>query len=168
VEEDVLRNEYDFGFVGGHLAGGDVKVIAWRTDELILITAPDHALARRRQINPKDLAKESFIFREGGSATQAVVESGLREARLQLEAVVELGNPEATKQAVRSGLGIAFISKFAAEAELSAKTLVELKVKNLTFTRELKIVHPKDKHLSRAAVELIELAKQHPPVNRHN
>ena len=161
VEEGILRNEYDFGFVGSHLTGGDdIEAIAWCVDELLLIAAPKHALTRRKAINFRDITKESFIFRERGSATQAVVENSLREAGLQLEAVIELGNPEAIKQAVQSGLGIAFISKFAVETELHAKTLATLKVKNLKITRELKIVHRKDKHLPRAAIEFIELARQ--------
>ncbi len=161
VEEGILRNEYDFGFVGSHLTGGDdIEAIAWCVDELLLIAAPKHALTRRKAINFRDITKESFIFRERGSATQAVVENSLREAGLQLEAVIELGNPEAIKQAVQSGLGIAFISNFAIETELSAKTLIALKVKNLRIARELKIVHRKDKHLPRAAIEFIELARQ--------
>ncbi|MDQ3252406.1 MAG: LysR substrate-binding domain-containing protein [Acidobacteriota bacterium] len=161
VEEGILRNEYDFGFAGSHLTGGDdIEAIAWCVDELLLIAAPKHALTRRKAINFRDITKESFIFRERGSATQAVVENSLREAGLQLEAVIELGNPEAIKQAVQSGLGIAFISKFAVETELSAKTLIALKVKNLRIARELKIVHRKDKHLPRAAIEFIELARQ--------
>ena len=161
VEEGILRNEYDFGFVGSHLTGGDdIEAIAWCVDELLLIAAPKHALTRRKAINFRDITKESFIFRERGSATQAVVENSLREAGLQLEAVIELGNPEAIKQAVQSGLGIAFISKFAVETEVGAKTLATLKVKNLKITRELKIVHRKDKHLPHAATEFIELARQ--------
>ncbi len=148
---------------------GHVGTVAeHRTDELFLIVAPDHALAHRRAINHCDIANEHFIFRERGSATQAVVESSLREANLQFEAVIELGNPEAVKQAVQSGLGIAFISKFAIETELRAKTLVALKVKNLKVTRELKIVYRKDKHLPRAAIEFIELAQQPSSITHHN
>ncbi len=166
VEEGILRNEYDFGFVGSHLTGGDdVEAIAWCVDELLLIAAPNHALTHRRTFNLLDIVKEPFIFRERGSATQAVVESSLREAGVQLKPVIELGNPEAIKQAVQSGLGIAFISKFAVETELRAKTLVLLKVKNLNITRGLKIVHRKDKHLSRAAVECIKLAQQQSTIN---
>ncbi len=164
VEEAVLRNEYDFGFVGSHFTGGDnVEVTAWCIDELLLIAAPEHALAQRRTINLRDIEKEPFIFRERGSATQAVIESSLSDAGVQLEAVIELGNPEAIKQAVRSGLGVAFISKFAVETELRAKALVAMKVKNLKIIRELKIIHRKDKHLDRAAVAFVELAKQHSP-----
>ncbi len=71
---------------------------------------------------------------------------------------MEMENPESVKKAVQSGLGIAFISKFALEAELKAKTLVAVRVRGLGINRELKIVHRKDKHLSRAARTFIELA----------
>jgi len=59
---------------------------------------------------------------------------------------------------VQSGLGIAFLSQFAIKTELRAKTLTAVKVQGLDIRRELKIVHRKDKHLSRAARALIEVA----------
>jgi len=126
----------------------------------VLIVPPNHPLARRRQIKRRDLAKEPFIYRERGSATRAVGENNLRELNLPLEEAVELGNPEAVKQAVMGGLGIAFLSKFAVEMELKAKTLVAVKVRGLDITRELKIVYRKDKHLSRVAIAFMETAKQ--------
>jgi len=72
---------------------------------------------------------------------------------------MEMENPESVKKAVQSGLGIAFISKFAVETELRAKTLVAVRVHGLDIGRELKIVHRKDKHLSRAAQTFISMAQ---------
>jgi DNA-binding transcriptional LysR family regulator len=69
-------------------------------------------------------------------------------------------NPESIKKAVQSGLGIAFISKFAIATELRAKTLTAIRVRDLKINRELKIVHRKDKHLSRAALGFIEMARR--------
>ncbi len=158
VEDGVIRNEFDFGFVGGHLAGDEVDVLPWFTDQLVLIASASHALARKRSVKAEDLRKERFIFREPGSATRAAIVSHLRRCDLQLEVVMEMENPESVKKAVQSGLGIAFISKFAVEAELKAKTLVAVRVRGLGINRELKIVHRKDKHLSRAARTFIELA----------
>lgn len=37
IEEGVIKNEFDFGFVGGHLAGDEIDVVTWLTDKLILI-----------------------------------------------------------------------------------------------------------------------------------
>lgn len=158
VEEDIIKDEFDLGFVGGHLISDEVEAVPWLTDELVLVVPPHHPLARSRRIKLNDLAKERFIFREQGSATRAVVENNL--GALHLEAAVELSNPEAVKQALMAGLGIAFLSKFAVEPELKAKTLVALKVKDLNITRQLKIVYRKGKHLSRAATAFIEMAQQ--------
>jgi LysR family transcriptional regulator, low CO2-responsive transcriptional regulator len=156
IEEGVIRNEFDFGFVGGHLAGDEVAVAPWLIDELVLIVPRGHRLASERSVKPKDLANEQFILREQGSATRAVVAAHLRKCRIEAEAVMEMANPESVKRAVQSGLGIAFISAFAVETELQAKTLFAVKVQDLQIRRELKIVYRKDKHLSPAARAFLE------------
>jgi DNA-binding transcriptional LysR family regulator len=160
IEEGVIRNEFDFGFVGGHLAGDEVDVLPWITDEIILIVPLGHRLAGKRTVTPQDLSSEKFIFREQGSATRAVVATHLRKFRVDAEAVMEIENPESVKKAVQNGLGIAFISAFAAETDLKAKTLVAVEIRNLKIRRELKIVYRRDKHLSRAAQTFIEMARE--------
>jgi DNA-binding transcriptional LysR family regulator len=115
IEEGVIQNEFDFGFVGGHLTGDEVNVVSWIIDELVLIVPLGHRLATRRLVNPQDLSQEQFIFREQGSASRAIVATHLRKARIESEAVMELANPESVKKAVQNGLGIAFISAFAVE-----------------------------------------------------
>jgi len=69
---------------------------------------------------------------------------------------METDNPGAVKQAVQAGLGIAFVSKFAVETELKAKLLAAVKVEGLSARRELRIIHRKDKHLTRAAQAFIK------------
>jgi DNA-binding transcriptional LysR family regulator len=160
IEAGVARNEFDFGFVGGHLAGDEVDVHPWLTDQLVLVVAPSHPLARKKSVKPEDLRKEKFILRELGSATRATIVSHLQSANLPVETVMEMENPESVKKAVQSGLGIAFISMFAVETELKARSLVAVRVRGLDIRRELKIVHRKDKHLSRAAETFIKMAAQ--------
>ena len=155
-----MKDEFDFGFVGGHLIGDNIEVIPWRTDELALVVPVNHHFARKKKVTPTDLKKESFIIREQGSATQALVEANLRDWNLQLNAVMETDNPGAVKQAVQAGLGIAFLSKFAIETELRTKILTAVKVEGLNAHRELKIVHRKDKHLGRAAQAFIQMARK--------
>lgn len=158
VEEGVIRNEFDFGFVGGHLAGDEVDVLPWVTDQLVLVVPPTQRLARKKSIKAEDLRKEKFILREVGSATQATIASHLQKLGLAVETVMKMENPESIKKAVQSGLGIAFISRFVVETELKAKSLVAVRVLGLDIRRELKIVYRKDKHLSRAARTFIETA----------
>jgi DNA-binding transcriptional LysR family regulator len=159
VENGVARNEFDFGFVGGHLAGDEVDAQPWLTDQLVLVVAPGHALGRKKSVKLEDLRKEKFILREPGSATRATITSHLQRSNLTVEPIMEMENPESVKKAVQSGLGIAFISLFAVETELKAKSLVAVVVRGIDIRRELKIVHRKDKHLSRAARTFIEMAR---------
>lgn len=160
IEDGVIRNEFDFGFVGGHLAGDEVDVLPWITDEIILVVPLGHRFAGKRSVRAKDLSKEKFILREQGSATRAVVATHLRKLRVDTEAIMEIENPESVKKAVQNGLGIAFISAFAAETDLKAKTLVAVKIQNVEIRRELKVVYRKDKHLTRAAQAFIEVARK--------
>jgi len=160
VEEGIVKNEFDLGFVGGHLINEEVEVVPWLRDEIVLMVPPGHRLARRKRIKWADLSKEPFIFREPGSATRAVVEKQLQTRHLQVKEVLELGNPEAVKQAVVSGLGVAFLSRFTVEAELKAKILVVKKVQELPLVRELRMIYRKGKHLSRATGVFMEMARQ--------
>ena len=160
IEEGVIRNKFDFGFVGGHLAGDEVDVLPWIIDHLVLVVPSNHVLARKTLVKVADLRKERFILREPGSATRAAVVNHLQKSDLKVETVMEMENPESVKKAVQSGLGIAFISKFAVETELKAKTLLAVRVKGLDINRELKIVYRKDKHLGRAAQTFIEMARK--------
>jgi DNA-binding transcriptional LysR family regulator len=159
VEAGVARNEFDFGFVGGHLAGDEVDVHPWLTDQLVLVVAPTHPLARKKSVKAEDLRREKFILRELGSATRATIVSHLQRSNLLVETVMEMENPESVKKAVQSGLGIAFISMFAVETELKARSLVAVRVRGLDIRRELKIVYRKDKHLGRAAQTFIKMAQ---------
>lgn len=158
IENGVIRNEFDFGFVGGHLVGHEVHAIPWLTDQLVLIVPTDNPLARKKAVRADDLKKERFIVREAGSATHATTVNHLDKIGLQIESLMKMENPESVKKAVQSGLGIAFISKFAVDAELKARTLVAVRVRHLDIKRELKIVYRKDKHLSHAAQMFIEMA----------
>jgi DNA-binding transcriptional LysR family regulator len=159
IGEGVIRNEFDFGFVGGQLPGEEVEVVPWLTDEIVLIVPVGHRLSGKRIVKPQDLLREKFILREEGSATRAVVANHLRKCGIDPEGVMEMANPESVKKAVQNGLGIAFISAFAVETELQAKTLLAVKIQNLEIRRQLQIVYRKDKHLSRAARALLDVSQ---------
>lgn len=132
----------------------------WYIDEILLVAPLDYLLARRKKIRPQDLARERFVAREAGSATRSIIEERLRELNVQPLDSVEPGNPEAVKQAVKNGLGIAFISRLAVEAELKSKALITIGTFDLGSSRDMKIVYRKERHLSRAALALIEGARQ--------
>jgi DNA-binding transcriptional LysR family regulator len=101
VEEEIIRDGFDLGFVGGHIIGDEIETYPWLTDELVPVVQPRPPVARKRKIALKDLMKETLIIREAGSATRAEVEKHIPLMNFPMEAVLEMGNPEAVKQVVR-------------------------------------------------------------------
>lgn len=160
VEEEIVKNEFDLGFVGGHLISDEIEAFAWRRDELVLVLSPSHPLARMTHIRPSDLESEIFINREPGSATRALIEKQFPIPNRAVSSAIELDNPESVKQAVMSGLGVAFVSNFTIKSELKAKQLVARRIQGVHIDRELRIIYRRGKHLSRAADVLIETAQQ--------
>ena len=162
VEEDIVRNEFDIGFVGGHLISDEIDAFAWLRDELVLVLSPSHPLARMKHIKPRDLENESFIIREPGSATRALIEKHFPIPNRAVSTAMELDNPESVKHAVMSGFGVAFVSNSAIKTELKAKRLVARRIQGVHIDRELRIIYRKGKHLSRSASALIETAQKLP------
>ena len=160
IERMVLNAEVNFGFVGGHLVSGQLVSRPWLEDSIVLVAAPHHRLSSQRQVSIKSLSGEVLIQREVGSATRAVIEKEMQRAGRVFKKVIELGHPEAIKEAVMSGLGIAFISRFAVEREAKSGDLAIVAVKNLALQRRLQICYRPQKHLSRADATLIDEAEK--------
>ena len=88
-------------------------------DEIVLAVYPGHAFASRSSVALEELRDQPLIIREEGSGTRATVEQLLREHghRLgELNVALVLGGTHGVAHAIRSGLGIGFVSTRAAES----------------------------------------------------
>lgn len=142
IEEQVRANELDLGVVGGHgLGPGEECLAAGILDELVLIVAPSHAWARRARREPSDLDRERLLLREEGSASRQVTERALQRAGVKVGRILILGHTEAIKQAVMAGLGVAFVSIYAARGELEAGRLQRVRLRGLQIQRHFHVIH---------------------------
>lgn len=132
----VREERADVGFVEGlePLDGLDTKVVA--RDEIVLAIAADHRWARRRFVNPRELAGGRWISRESGSGMRAVAAAALAEVGVELEPDLSLASLEGVKRSLAAG-GFALISELALEPDLSSGRLVKVPLKGLTIARPL-------------------------------
>lgn len=142
VEERVRARAIDVGVVGGRFSAAELVAEPWWTDELVLIVPPRHPLAGRRQVMPAELAGETLLEREAGSATRATYEGTFLRAGIALPRSMPLGEAEAIKRAVAAGIGIALVSRFAVADELRAGKLKSLRLEGMKLTRELLLLYP--------------------------
>ncbi len=96
----------DLGMLTLPIDAPDLVSVPVLQEELLLITAPDHPLARRERIGASDLDRQPFVLFEGGSNTRRVIDEFLLRERIKPRIVMETENVEIIKAMVRAGMGI--------------------------------------------------------------
>jgi DNA-binding transcriptional LysR family regulator len=118
----------------------------------VIVAAPTHPLAHRRNIRFSQLANEAFIVRERGSDTWNSMEEGFAGRLSNLKIAMEIKSTETIKQAVIAGMGIAFLSAHTISLELQLGHLVVLDVESFPVMLNWYVVHRKNKRLPPVAV----------------
>jgi DNA-binding transcriptional LysR family regulator len=165
VIEQVAERELELGVVGALRRHRALVFEPLAHDEIVLAVPPGHRFAGRT-ISLEELREETLISMQEGAGVRHVVEDELRRAGLrlrELETRLELGLQESVKSAVATGYGVAFISRTAIEGELAAGTLTTAKVRGLDPTRQIYVVRPRGRILTRAAEAFLAFAAQNVP-----
>ena len=145
VEERVLTNDFDLGFLGHPPASPALAGEEFLEDEIFFAAAPGHPLARRARIRPEALAGDRLIVREPGSGTRRSMEEHLARLGLAFPNTLQLGAVEAVKQAVMAGLGISYFSGLTVRRELREHRLVRLAARSLSLPRRFLFVRHRSK-----------------------
>jgi len=138
VLEMLLGRKIDLAVVGAKNDLPGVGYIPFLQDELVLIAAAESQIPA--QLSCADLAKLEFVVREKGSGTQKAVwetlsRCGLRQQDLQIS--MELGSTQAVLTAVAAGLGVGFVSSWAAENAIKAGAVRQITVSGADLHRQL-------------------------------
>ncbi|ACY84027.1 LysR family transcriptional regulator [Edwardsiella piscicida] len=144
----------DLGLIEGPCHMPELTTQSWLEDELVVFAAPDHPLLRE-PVTLARLADAPWILRETGSGTREVVEHLLLSHLPHFDLVMELGNSEAIKHAVRYGIGISCLSRRVIEEQLSNGTLVEVALPEINLHRSLYLIHHRQKHISKALARFL-------------
>lgn len=159
VEAALEQRRIDVAFIEGPPVGARVVAHPWRDDHLLVFVAAEHPLAAQRRLPLHRVQEQRWIVREPGSGTRNVFDAALREHDLAVSASLQLGQSEAVKQAVRSGLGLGCLSILAIERELQSGAFVALQVPELDLRRRLWRIVRRHSYASRLATSFVEHAR---------
>ncbi len=148
IEQMLVRNELDLGFVGANLSSRELELKPCVEDEIVCFTSPSHRLAKVRRIAPGSLGEEMWIIREKGSATRLLFEDWLLSRKGAIRKSIELTCPETCKALVRAGIGISFMSIHGLRSEIRAKYLVKIPVTEMSLKRPIFLAKHSDKRNS--------------------
>jgi DNA-binding transcriptional LysR family regulator len=162
VQGRIAERTLDLGFIEGESHLPSLVTDVCCDDELQVVCAPSHPLAKLKSIAPKALTEHGYVSREAGSGTREVIDHYLHKAGVQpdaLQVVMELGSPEALKGLVATGLGFTIMSRAIAALEVRLGRLVQIPLAP-KLTRHLSVVYAKERFHSRLVNSFVEFAKE--------
>ncbi len=165
IIEKMENGFLDFGIVGSKVETHKVEFKKLVDDTIIFIAPPDFP----DSMTLHQFRESPLIVRERGSGTRNTVESAFTKIkdmdRSRLNIIAELSDNEAIKQAVMNGMGMAYISKLAADRpirdgmvkKVAIEGVPEIKRSFFIITRKGKTILPQVKVL----MEIMEKWRKH-------
>lgn len=160
IPTEVMAREVELGVISFKTNDESVKSIPVNWDELALVVAPNHALAKKTSVSVKELGGETFIAHNAPSPYRDKVIETFEKNRTPLNIAIELPSLEAIKRLVERGVGVALVPKLTAESEILGGRLVALSVNEMKLERRLHIIYRKNSVLSQAGKAFLQLVKE--------
>lgn len=138
--EWLLDDRAELSVVSAPPSPGEIVCSQFLEDQIELIVPADHAWADGRTVQPADLLTQPFILREPMAGTYEVLAEALAAHQIeinQLQTVLTLANAEAIEMSVEEGIGIAFVSRLAAERGLQLGRIKAVPVQGMSLTRAI-------------------------------
>ena len=163
----VLADEVDLGIVSYAQASRDIVVIPWRREEMVLATAPDHALAKKAAliqgaIPVEELNGVDFIGFDDELPIRAEVDRFLKERNVEVNILHHFDNIVMVKEAVVQRVGVSILPHRVVRDDIRQKRLTAIRLAGASLYRPLGIIHRKKKRFHRVAQVFLDLLCEKP------
>jgi DNA-binding transcriptional LysR family regulator len=159
IPSELLRRDVELGLLTYRPLQSGLTAAAVARDDLALLVAPGHRLARRAEVSIRDLGAEAFLAHNVRSPYRERVFQTFARCRTPLNIVIELPSLDAIKRLVEQGAGVALMPRRVAQAEMARGDLVALTVREMRFERTIYAVYRGGGDLSEAARAFLASAR---------
>jgi len=157
IYEDVLKGTCQVGLVAYPRQHPGLEAIPFAEEKLVIVSSPDHALAKKKKLTIKDLQGQSFITFDTNIPTRRAIDRILSENNVQVKVVQEFDNIETLKKAVEIDSAVAILPEGTVDLERKAGTLVQIPIQGGPYLRTVAALVRQDAELSRAALALLDI-----------
>ena len=144
----MLKNyEIDLAIIDGKKPDPSLNYLMLDIDNLMLITSPEHRLAKKNSVTISDLKKERLILRLPTSTTRKLFVSALECSGMSLNefnVVLEMDSVATIKDLVRRDFGVSVLARSACMDEISKRKIVALPIETIPMMMETNLVYAPD------------------------
>jgi len=157
--EKLVDYELDLALIEGKTLHPQLISTQFSDDEMCVVCAPNHPLARQSNVTVGELENSDWILREPGSGSREFFLRVIAPRIEQWQESFQLNTTEALINSVSAGLGLGCLSRLAAEPALHDGRVVELKLP-LDMKRRFWLLVHKEKYQSPLLKAFIEYCHQ--------
>ena len=161
VLASIANNLDDLYLLGQPPEDMEIESTPIMDNPIIVLAAPDHPLAKEKNITLERLAQEPWLMREKGSGTRNAIERRFAELGITVRPRLELGSNEAIKQAILTGLGISALSRHTLMLNQPGQFAI-LDVQGFPIIRHWYAIYPAGRQLSVAARAFLDYLLERP------
>ena len=162
VPREVLNHHLDVGVISYLPEDRDLAAVEFHRDSLVLVVWPGHRLAKRKDVDIKDLGQETFVAHIVESPYRQRVIQMFARHRVPLQMDIEMPTLESIKMLVEMKKGVAIVPRMSVEREVARGGLRALRIRQMRVVRKLYLVYRRDRPLTAAAQELVEIVRRKP------
>jgi DNA-binding transcriptional LysR family regulator len=153
--QEIRGGRVDAGLLTLPVEETDLVTVPALREELLLVTAPTHQLAKRRKVQARDLARLPFVLFEVGSATRRVIDHFFASQNIEPTIVMDTENVEIIKAMVKTGLGVGIVPYQAVAREVKSGQLFCARIEGHELVRETGWVYARANRVPRIVDELL-------------
>lgn len=154
LQQMLCDNLLDVAVIEGPVERPELEKRVFRRDRLVLVLPEGHPLAEQTQVSVETALGYPLLLREKGSAGRAMVDRVLERREQPVRIAWESIDTQALVQAVRAGLGVAFLPEELAATETG---VVIRQTTERLFVRENVLVWHRHKRLTSVIREWMTL-----------
>ena len=167
VPRELMNHHLDIGVISYLPEERELEAIEFRRDSLVMVVWPGHRLAKRQQVDVRELGQETFVAHSVESPYRQRVVQMFARRRVPLNMEIELPTIESIKLFVEMKKGVAIVPRMCVEREVSSGDLRALRIRQMRLARTLYLVYRRDRPLTAAAQSLVTLIRQKRMRNRN-
>ncbi len=162
VPREVLNHHLDIGVISYIPEEQELEAVEFYRDSLVLVVWPGHRLAKRKEVDIRDLGEETFVAHIVESPYRQRVVQMFARHRVPLHMGIELPTIESIKMFVEMKKGVAIVPRMCVEQETARGDLRELRIRQMRIVRRLYLVYRRDRPLAAAAQALVAMIRKKP------
>ena len=154
---EALRSDHtEIGLVSYPSHARDLVVTSWMDERMVVAVAPQHPLASKKKVRPRDLAGYDFVSFNAELPIRRHIDRFLRQHGAKVKLTMQFDNIPMVKEAIALGTHVSILPERLMEEDIRQGRLRAVPM-TVPLKRPLGIVRRKGRQLSPAAERFVAL-----------